>query len=216
MFRDRLEAALDLARHVQERDLRHPLVLGIPRGGVVLGAVLARELDAELDVALARKLRHPDHGELAIGAIAESGEVYLTADGEEVADFWADYLVEECRRQSAELGRQRHLYTEGRPLPVTAGRSVVVVDDGLATGATMIAALKMLRAEGHGRPYDLLVAVPVAAPEAVARVEPYCDGVVCPLRPTWFRAVGCYYRDFAPVDDAAVIRLLRAAARVAM
>jgi len=120
-------------------------VLAIPRGGVVTGAVLARELGAELDVVLARKLRAPGQPELAIGAIAESGDVYLNPELEGLSGEWEDYLVEERRYQLAEIARRKKLFRAARPAASVAGRSVIVADDGIATGSTMIAALKVVR-----------------------------------------------------------------------
>ncbi len=209
MFRNREDAALQLARRLRTRELHQPLILAIPRGGVVLGAVLARELDAELDIVLAHKLRHPGQLEFALGAISEAGEVYLTPHGEEVADQEADYLVEECRHQTREMARRRELYALGRPTPSTEDRTVIVVDDGIATAATMIAALKMLRSHHHGTPRELLVAVPVGAPEGVKEVRAWCDDVICLLEPTSFWAVGQFYQNFRQVTDEEVIELLQ-------
>jgi predicted phosphoribosyltransferase len=206
MFRDREDAARQLAAKLKGRPLHEPLVLAIPRGGVVTGAVLARELGAELDVVLSRKLRAPGYPELAIGAIAEDGQVYLNHQAEEFLDGLEDYLAEERRHQLAEIARRRELFRAARPPARIAGRSVIVTDDGIATGSTMIAALQAVKAQ---KPSELIVAVPVASPDRLEGVRRWCDDVVCLLAPKMFWAVGQFYADFAQVEDEEAVRLLR-------
>jgi len=206
MFRNREDAGEQLARRLKHREFRDPLVLGIPRGGLVLGAVLARELAAELDVVLARKLRAPGQPELALGAITETGRVYLNHPAEEVLDLWEDYLRGERRYQLGEITRRKQLYRSIRPAAPIAGRSVIVTDDGIATGSTMIAALRGIEGE---KPYEVIVAVPVAAPDRLEDVRPWCDELICLLYPRQLWAIGQFYEDFSPVDDQQVIQLLR-------
>ena len=180
--------------------------MAIPRGGVVTGVVLAQELGAELDVVLSRKLRAPGQPELAIGAIAEDGQVYLNhhAGG---FDALEDYLAEERRHQLAEIARRRKLFRAARPQARITGRSVIVTDDGIATGSTMIAALQALKAQN---PRELIVAVPVASPDRLTEVSRWCDEVVCVDTPVRFWAVGQFYEDFQPVEDEQVVEMLRA------
>jgi predicted phosphoribosyltransferase len=208
MFRDREEAARLLARRLKDRTFRNPLVLAIPRGGVVTGAVLARELGAELDVVLSRKLRAPFQPELAVGALAEDGQVYLEPRTREFLDLTEEYLAGERRHQLGEITRRKALIREVRPPASIPGRSVIVTDDGIATGSTMIAALQVARAQ---QPHELIVAVPVAPPDRLAEVRRHCDEAVCLLTPVDFFAIGQFYEDFAPVEDAEVVELLRAA-----
>jgi predicted phosphoribosyltransferase len=209
MFRNRAEAAHLLARRFQGRELHDPLVLAIPRGGVVTGAVLARELGAELDVVLSRKLRAPTQPELAIGAIAEDGQVYLNPSARVLLDLADDYLVRERAHQLEEIARRKALFRGIRPQASTEGRSVIVTDDGIATGATMIAALQVVRAKN---PFELIVAVPVASPDRLQQIRGLCDEVICLLAPRSFWAIGQFYEDFSPVEDAQALELLRAAA----
>jgi hypothetical protein len=209
MFRDRKDAAQQLAAKLKGRPLREPLVLAIPRGGVVTGAVLARELGAELDVVLSRKLRAPGQPELAIGAIAEDGQVYLNHYAEEFLDVLQDYLVEERRYQLAVIARRRQLFRAVRPQAPVAGRSVIVTDDGIATGSTMISALQAVKAQ---KPRELIVAVPVASPDRLEEVRRWCDDVVCLLTPQEFWAVGEFYLDFSQIEDEEVVELLRTSA----
>jgi predicted phosphoribosyltransferase len=208
MFRDREEAARLLAQRLKGRAFRDPLVLAIPRGGVVTGAVLARELDAELDVFLARKLRAPLQPELAVGAIAEYGQVYLSRHAHEIFDVTDAYLADESRHQLEEMAWRKELLRGVRPPAAIRGRSVIVVDDGIATGSTMMSALDAIRSQG---PHELIVAVPVAPPDRLTEVRRHCDDVICLLTPTEFLAIGQFYEDFAPVEDAEVVELLRAA-----
>ena len=212
MFQDREDAARQLAEKLKGRELHDPLVLAIPRGGVVTGVVLARELDAELDVVLSRKLRHPWQPELALGAVSESGHMVLNPNCSEEGGFSDEYLHEERRRQLVEISRRSKLFRAVRPQASIAGRSVIVTDDGVATGATMLAALKSLK-EQH--PREVIVAVPVASPDRLIEVRRWCDDVVCLLSPHSFWAVGQFYRDFSPVEDNEVVELLRAEARTA-
>jgi len=188
------------------RELHDPLVLAIPRGGVVTGAELARELGAELDVVLSRKLRAPGQPELAIGAVTEDGRVYLNRFAQEVLDLTDEYLAEERDHQLAEIARRQRLFRGVRPKAPVAGRSVIVTDDGIATGATMIAALQVVKAQ---RPREVIVAVPVASPDRVAEVRRWCDDVVCLLAPVEFWAIGQFYEDFTQVEDEQVVALLR-------
>jgi hypothetical protein len=206
MFRNREDAARQLAAKLKGRSLHKPLVLAIPRGGVVTGAVLARELGAELDVVLSRKLRAPGRPELAIGAIAEDGQVYLNHHVEGFLETLEDYLIEERRYQLAEIARRRQLFRAARPQARVTGRSVIVTDDGIATGSTMIAALRAVKAQ---KPRELIVAVPVASPDRLEEVRPWCDDVVCLLTPEAFWAVGQFYADFTQVEDGQVVELLR-------
>jgi predicted phosphoribosyltransferase len=209
MFRNREDAAGQLADRLQQREWRNPLVLGIPRGGVVVGAMLARRLGADLDVVLARKLRAPNQPEAAVGAIAESGAIRLNRHFADEVDATEGYLIEEGRQQLAEIRRRALLFRAVRPAAPITGRSVIVTDDGIATGSTMQAALTALRAE---QPYEVVVAIPVASPDRLAEVGRECDAVVCLLAPADFWAVGQYYEDFAQVDDEQVLDLLRAVA----
>jgi predicted phosphoribosyltransferase len=206
MFRNREDAAYRLAAKLRERKFEDPLVLAIPRGGVVTGAVLARELGADLDVVLSRKLRAPGQPELAIGAIGEDGHVYLNPSAEGFVDLLEDYLAQERRYQLSEITRRKKLFRAVRPRAPVSGRSVIVTDDGIATGSTMIAALQTLKSQD---PLELIVAVPVASPERLVEVEHWCDQIVCLLAPDEFWAIGQFYKDFTPVQDDEVVRLLR-------
>jgi predicted phosphoribosyltransferase len=208
MFRDREDAAVRLAGLLKHRPLVDPLVLAIPRGGVVTGATLARELGAELDVVLARKLRAPWQPELAVGALGEDGRVYWNAYAGWVPGTTREYLIAECARQAAELARRKALVRGVRPASPIAGRSVIVTDDGIATGSTMIAALQVVRAQ---RPHELIVTAPVGSPDRLEEVRRWCDDIVCLLMPDDFRGIGQFYEDFTQVEDEQVLALLRQA-----
>jgi putative phosphoribosyl transferase len=206
MFRNRTAAGLELAQLLKSRHLQDPLVLAIPRGGVVIGAVLARELPAELDVVLSRKLRAPFQPELAIGAIGEDGEQCLNEFAWDIAGVTEEYIARERSHQLAEIARRGKLFREARPAAEVAGRSVIVTDDGIATGSTMLAALHVLKARN---PHEIVLAVPVAPPDTLRRFRPLCDHVACLLTPEYFAAIGQFYDDFEQVEDAEVVRLLR-------
>jgi predicted phosphoribosyltransferase/pimeloyl-ACP methyl ester carboxylesterase len=206
IFRDREDAARRLAAKLKKRDLHDPLVLAIPRGGVVTGAVLAEELGAELDVVLSRKLRAPYQPELALGAISEAGEVYLNSFARGFLDELEDYLAGERQHQMSEIARRKKLFRQVRPAAAVAGRSVIVTDDGIATGSTMIAALHTVKAQNPG---GIIVAVPIASPSRLQEIRPLCDEIVCLLSPETFQAIGQFYYDFSQVEDETVVELLR-------
>jgi predicted phosphoribosyltransferase len=204
MFVNREDAAKQLASQLRGRAMQNPIVLAIPRGGVAIGAVLARELGAELDVVLARKLRCPGQPELALGAISEDGQVYLNPEVQPYAG--QDYLAQEKKYQLTEIARRSRVFRGVRPAASLAGRTVIVTDDGIATGATMIAALQAVRG---AKAHEIIVAVPVASPDRLAHVRRLCDETVCLLAPEDFWAIGQFYRDFRQVEDAEVRTLLR-------
>lgn len=207
MFKDREDAGRRLADELRGVPLRDPLVLAIPRGGVVVGAELAKGLGADLDVVLSRKLRSPEQPELALGAISESGEVYLTRHAAALTDDGDGVIEEERRRQSAEIDRLRKVFRAVREREPAAGRSVIITDDGIATGSTLIAALHTVRAQ---RPHELIAAVPVAPPDRLKVVRELCDRLVCLASPESFWAVGQFYENFDEVSDSQVVELLRA------
>ena len=207
VFDSRIDAAQRLAAALAHYRGRNPLVLAIPRGAVEMGRVIADELGGELDVVLVRKLGAPYSAEFAVGAIDETGWTYVA---EHAAGAGADdaYLEREKRSQLETMRRRRAQYTPARPPIEPGGRIVIVVDDGLATGATMIAALHAARAKG---PERLVCAVPVAAPDSLERVRAHCDEVVCLDAPPDFFAVGQFYREFRQVEDEEVVALLAGA-----
>lgn len=205
-FRDREDAARQLAEKLRELDLREPLVLGIPRGGVVTGATLARELDAELDITLSRKLRAPFQPELAVGAVGEDGHVYLDEHTADAPGITSGYVERERRHQMEEINRRQKLFREARPAAQIAGRSVIVTDDGIATGSTMIAALRVVRDQ---EPHELIVAVPVAPPDRLGPIRERCDRLICLHAPAAFWAVGQFYERFEQISDEQVVELLR-------
>lgn len=203
-FADRADAATQLAEAASAYRGSHPLVLGIPRGGVPMAKGMAQALAGDVDVVLVHKIGAPGEPEFAIGAVDEAGRVSMNPE----AAAWSippHYVEQEAARQLETMRRRRAEYTRHRPPVDPAGRTVVVVDDGLATGATMIAALRALRDQ---RPARLVCAIPVAPPDTVAAVRRECDEVICLLAPADFRAVGQYYMQFEQVSDAEVIAAL--------
>lgn len=208
VFRDRLDAAHQLAQRLQSYRGQRPLVLAIPRGAAPMARALAQALQGDFDVVLVRKLRAPYQPELAIGSVDESGWVYLAPHAAGTG-AGADYLAAEKDRQLEVIRHRRAQYTPVRPPLDPAGRTVIVEDDGLATGATMVAALHSLR---QRHPARLVCAVPVASPQALALVRPLADEVLCLQAPPHFQAVGQFYQDFAQVEDDEVVALLKSRA----
>ena len=202
MFQDRADAARQLAAALQAYRGQHPLVLAIPRGAVPMAKAVAAALQGDFDVVLVRKLRLPFQPEVAMGSVDESGWTYLAPYA---ASVGAEAIATEKRWQMDTIRQRRAQYTPLRAPIAPTGRTVIVVDDGLATGATMIAALHGLRQQ---HPARLVCAVPVSSPEALEKIRPLADEVVCLQVPLDFQAVGQFYRNFPQVDDGEVIALM--------
>jgi predicted phosphoribosyltransferase len=204
-FRNREHAARLLAEKLAHYRGQQPLILAIPRGAVPMGKIIADALDGDLDVVLVHKLGAPDNPELAIGSVDESGNLYLNdlADELGVDDH---YIAREKQAQMKTLRIRRTQYTPVRPPLNPSGRIVIVVDNGIATGASMIAALRAVQAK---KPAKLIATVAVAPPETIARMRKEADDVVCLYVPEFFMAVGQFFDDFAQVTDEQAIAILR-------
>jgi predicted phosphoribosyltransferase len=203
-FADRIEAAKFLAKRLAGYRGQDPLVLGIPRGAVPMAEVIAESLRGDLDVVLVHKLGAPYQEELAIGSVSERGDVYLSEDAE-LYGIDESYVDQEAARQLEVLRRRRAAYTPIRPPISPAGRVVIVVDDGIATGWTMIAALRSIRPQKPGK---LVAAIAVAPRTAVEKMKQEADEVVCLSVPAAFSAVGQFFADFRQVTDEEVKEIL--------
>ncbi|WP_343673179.1 phosphoribosyltransferase family protein [Chitinophaga sp.] len=200
-FNDRLQAAMQLAARLEKFKGEKGIILAVPRGGVPIGYYLARHLNFELDLLMTKKIGHPLHEEYAIGAVGLE-DVLL----EETDDIPKSYLEEKIpliRQQLKE--RYKKFMNRERPANVK-GKTVIIIDDGIATGRTILATLKMLR---NKHPRKLVVAVPVASRQAAARIKKEVDGFICLYTPFTFVGVGGFYRDFSEVDDEEVMTLLK-------
>lgn len=205
MFTDRRDGGEQLAKALADHDLTRPLVLALPRGGVPVAYAVAEALDAPLEVFVVRKIGAPFHPELGVGAIAEGGEPVSDDETLAALGLRADELGDTVAQERAELDRRVRQYRGERSLPDVSGRDVVVVDDGLATGISALAAVRALRARGPAR---VILAVPVAAPQSADRLRGEADEVVCVHTPPQFHAVGQWYAEFPQTDDDTVIDLL--------
>jgi putative phosphoribosyl transferase len=211
-FADRGDAGRRLADKLLHLKGRQPVVLALPRGGVAVGFEIARALDAPLDLVLVRKIGVPWQPELALGAVTDgvSHETFIDWDLARSLDIPDRYIEEETARQLEELERRRKSYCEDRAALEVAGRTAIVVDDGIATGATMRVALQAVRHRGAAR---LVLAVPVAPPDTLAALAEGADEAVCLETPIGLGAIGFYYRDFHQMSDAEVTDLLARAPR---
>ena len=214
LFVDRSDAGRQLAFRLGAWRSQQPVVLALPRGGVAVGFEIARELQAPLDLVLVRKIGAPGQPELAVGAVANGETPELVVDERVVAwlDVSPEYLENAKAEALAEIERRRSVYLRhSQPVPVQ-GRPVILVDDGIATGATMLAALRAIR---RRQPAQIVRAVPVAAPDSIQRLRRAADKVICLHTPRDFRAVGEFYRSFPQLQDQEVVALLERAAEFA-
>jgi putative phosphoribosyl transferase len=212
IFSNRNEAGRLLAEAVVARAPRNAVVLALPRGGVPVAAPVAAALKAPLDLVLVRKIGAPFQSELAVGAVVDGDrpEAFLNEDVIRTYGVSSDYIRDETARQLAIIENRRQLYLKGRPRASIAQRTAIIVDDGIATGATIHAALKAVRRQN---PKQIVLAVPVATPSAIAELAGQVDDVVCLQMPEHFGGVGMFYADFHQVEDAEVISLLDQAAQ---
>lgn len=208
VFEDRLEAGLELARAVSKRRLKAPMVvLGLPRGGVPVAHEVAKALNAPLDVMVVRKIGMPGQPELAIGAVASGGVLVREAHASSYLAERGIHFEQLAERQRAEVERRERIYRKGLPPLDLKSQTAILVDDGLATGSTMLAAIRAARQSGAAA---VVVAAPVASREAYALVSAEADDVVIIQTPPFLYAIGEWYRDFRQVDDAEVYELLAA------
>jgi putative phosphoribosyl transferase len=212
VFADRTEAGRRLAERLRHFKDQQPVVLALPRGGVPIAYEVARVLEAPLDLVLVRKIGAPFQPELAIGAVVDGERPELVLNRDLISEYGIpeSYVEGERQRQLAEIERRRQQYLSARPRAPIRDRTAIVIDDGIATGATMEAALHATR---RAEPRRLVLAVPVAPPDTLERLRPEVDEVVCLLVPAFLGAIGSFYRDFRQLRDEDVIRLLEDAAQ---
>ena len=206
MYKDRNEAGFLLAKELEKYSKKDAVVLAIPRGGIPLGFIISRHLKLPLEVVLSKKIGHPLHKEYAIGAVTLKSRIL----SETATDISPDYIEEETKKIRAKL-QQRYLdyYGDRNPLPLK-NKTLIIVDDGIATGNTILSIIKMLYDE---KPDKIVVAIPVAPPDSIRKLKDstFVDEVICPLVPGNFRAVGQFYENFDQVQDAEVKQLLNKA-----
>ena len=204
-FTDRIDAGKRLALALKDFSGKNGVVLAIPRGGVVVGYVIAKALNLPLDVIIPRKIGAPDNPELAIGAVAEDGTAILDNNLIKYLGVSREYIKEETERQKQEIDRRLKLYRQDTSYPNLKGLDVIVVDDGIATGSTMKAALASVKNRGAA---SITVAVPVGPPSTIEELNKMADRVVCLFTPEFFQAIGEFYGDFSQTSDEEVIKLL--------
>lgn len=205
-FDDRQEAGRLLAKELKLYRGQKAVVLGIPRGGIIVAQELARSIQADLDIVLAHKLRTPGYTELAMGSVAEDGSLFLNEEVIRELGIGEAYIEQEKERQLAEIKRRTELIRRVRSKVALGGRTVIVTDDGIATGATTQAALWAVRRE---HPQKLIVALPVGPEDTVMRLAEDVDEMICLRVPPSFAAVGQFYIKFSPVEDEEVLRILK-------
>jgi predicted phosphoribosyltransferase len=205
MFADRKEAGQLLGRELLEYRGKNAVVLGIPRGGIIVAREIALELDAELDIVLAHKLRSPGYNELAMGSISEDGRIFLNEEVVSELGVKQPYIDQEGKRQLAEISRRIEMFRNRRTKVALSERIVIVADDGIATGATTQAALWSVRLE---KPEKLICAIPVGPEETILRLSKDVDEMIVLRSPPMFMAVGQFYSHFYPVEDEEVAEIL--------
>ena len=211
MFADRRDAGVQLISRLKEyKDQQGVIVLALPRGGVATGYEIARSLNMPLDIVIVRKIGFPGQPELGIGAVSETGTVVLNTSIISTYGVPKEYIEREVSRQKEEISRRVKLYRKGKRLPSLEGKTVILVDDGAATGATMKSAITTLKEENLKK---LIVALPVAPPGVVKELEQMVDLFICIETPFDFMAVGSYYHDFTQVSDEEVINFLERSAK---
>jgi putative phosphoribosyl transferase len=206
LFYDRTDAGRRLAKLLKRRIQGPCIVLAIPRGGVVVGYEVAKELGCPLDVVISRKVGAPAQPELAVGAVAEDGAVFVEEEIAGLVGVSRDYVERRAREELREVRRRAEEYRGGREMPDLSGKTVILVDDGLATGLTMMAAVHMARNKGAEK---VVVAVPVSPPETVAKLRRHADEVICLETPTNFYAIGQFYDRFDQLTDDETNSILR-------
>ena len=208
LFQDRTDAGLQLAKALLKYKRRHPVILALPRGGVPVAAQVAAALDAPLDLLLVRKIGVPSQPELAMGAVADGEEpvIIRNTDVIELSDVSTQEFDEICRVECAEIERRRKRYLGNRVRSEVTGQVAIIIDDGIATGATTLAAIKAVRMR---KPKELVLAVPVAPRDTIKKLHAEADAIVCLDTPREFGAIGYFYRDFPQVSDDEVIALLK-------
>lgn len=206
MFKDRVDAGRQLGEKLKYYHFKDPIIFGIPRGGVVCAAEVSLILKTPLSIVVARKIGHPENPEYAIGAVDEDGCVELTAEARHVDKVWLDRAVE---RERQEAYRRKSVYLQGMPLVSPEGKTAILVDDGLATGLTMLVAIKYLK---QFNPLQIVVAVPVGAVDTIHRISEDVDEIVVLEVPdNFFGSIGMYYTSFDQVSDEEVIAILKSA-----
>jgi putative phosphoribosyl transferase len=206
LFADRVDAGKRLAQALKAHVGKDAVVLAIPRGGVVVGYEVAKALVLSLDVIIPRKIGAPNNPELAIGAMTEDGTILLDGRLVDYLSVSQEYIEEESEAQKAEIHRRLRLYRGNIPYPSLKGREVILIDDGIATGSTMKAALASVRKRGAK---SVIIAIPVGPPSTIRELEKEADRVVCLHAPEAFYAIGQFYGDFTQTQDEEVIRLLK-------